>query len=110
MAKNLVQSGNVVDMVATASVASGDVVMKGEMIAVALGAAAIGEPFAGMLCGAFEVPKASADTFTQGDVVYWDNTAKQMTSVSTDNKKAGYAWVDAGAGDVEMQVCLVPNV
>jgi predicted RecA/RadA family phage recombinase len=110
MAKNMIQSGDIVDMVALAPVVSGQVVMKGQMIAIALASVAAGEIFAAALCGAYEVPKASADTFTQGDVVYWDDTAKEMTSVPTDNKKAGYAWADAAGGETEMQVCLVPNV
>jgi predicted RecA/RadA family phage recombinase len=41
--------------------------------------------------GIFDVPKATGTAWTEGATIYWDNTAKNFTTVSTSNTKAGVA-------------------
>ena len=45
--------------------------------------------------GVFDLPKVSTDVFAVGAAVYWDNTAKLMTSTTSGNTKIGVAVVAA---------------
>lgn len=43
-----------------------------------------------MMTGVFKLPKKSEDNFELGDIVYWDDTEKEVTSTATGGIIAGY--------------------
>jgi predicted RecA/RadA family phage recombinase len=44
-------------------------------------------------------PKAAAAAWAEGDLLYWDNTAKNFTKTATNNTRVGVAVVAALAAD-----------
>lgn len=105
--KNFVQEGEVIDVTVSGSaVASGDVVLVGSLVGVAQISAAVGEVCSVALEGVYTVPKKSTDTFNQGDKLYWDNSAKNVTTTTSGNTFAGFAWIAGGNGDTTTQLRL----
>lgn len=98
MASNFVQPGDVIDFTAGANFASGDVVLIGARVGVALTAIANGATGPVRVSGVFSLKKKSTDVFAQGAVGYWDNTNKEITTTSAGNTLAGYAFAAAGSG------------
>jgi predicted RecA/RadA family phage recombinase len=94
------------DYVAAADVSSGDVVVAGSRVGVALTDIASGASGSAQTTGVFSVPKASADDIAQGVEVYWDATAGDATLTSSANTLMGYAFVAAGAGVITLDVKL----
>lgn len=106
MAKNYIQPGEVLDHTAAAVITSGSGVLIGKRLGVALGDAAIGDTIALQVKGVFNLPKLSTDVIAQGDVLYWDNTNKRLTSTATSNTAAGYAAAASGAGVATVNIAL----
>ena len=106
MARNYIAKGQHFDYTASAAVASGDVVLMGDMVGVSLRALAAGETGPVRTDGVFSVPKLSTDVMAQGAQVYWDNTGKRMTLTATSNAKGGKAYAAAGAGAATLLVKL----
>lgn len=52
------------------------------------------------------VPKSTGVTFTAGDIVYFDDTAKAITSVPTANTACGRARKDGATGDTTLEINL----
>ena len=75
MATNYVFSGCVVDHIAGAAISSGDVVVIGQQIGIALGDIANGATGSVALDGVFSVPKVSAAVIAQGESVIYDLSA-----------------------------------
>ncbi|MAM87562.1 MAG: recombinase RecA [unclassified Hahellaceae] len=75
MATNYKHPGCVFDHVAASDIASGDVVIMGQTIGVAITDIATGDTGAVQVDGVFEVPKVSAAVIAQGESVMWDNSA-----------------------------------
>lgn len=97
--KNYVQKGDILNWAVPtnfgAAIASGQAVLLNNVLVVTQGAATLAEVQAGVslaVCteGVFALPKESGTTFGFGEVVYWDNTAKVITSTDTDNTPVGY--------------------
>lgn len=103
--RNFVQTGDVLSLTAPAALASGDGFLVGAIFAVACGAAASGALVEGRVSGVFELPKA-AGAITQGANVYWDNTAKNVTTTATDNTLIGKATEAAAIGATTARVRL----
>jgi len=93
---NFVKPGRVLSLTAPATVASGAGMLVGHIFAVACAAAASGAAVEGAVEGVFDLPNDTS-TFSQGDYVYWDNTAKLVTSTSSGNTKIGVAEASASA-------------
>ncbi len=49
--------------------------------------------------GVWILPKAPGTAWSQGDKLYFDNTAKTFTKTATSNTAAGYAYYGAASGD-----------
>lgn len=94
--KNYVQDGHVLSVAAPYDVASGGGVLVGSLFGVALSAAATGATVVVQTCGVFTLAKTSAQAWTVGAKVYWDNTAKEVTTTATNNTLIGCA-VEAAA-------------
>jgi predicted RecA/RadA family phage recombinase len=61
--------------------------------------------------GVFEnMPKAAGAAWVQGDLLYWDNTAKNFTKTSTSNTKVGVAALAALSGDTVGTVNIGPMI
>ncbi|MCK9469037.1 MAG: DUF2190 family protein [Porticoccaceae bacterium] len=99
MAKNFVAKGDAVTVVAAATVTSGSGVLLGNLFGVALSGADNGEELVLQLAGVFDLPAATADAITVGSVLYWDDSAKAVTTDadSGSNQPVGLA-LSAKAG------------
>lgn len=91
MASNLKQDGEVMTVAAPAAKSSGDGVLVGSMFGVAVADAASGADVAIATRGVYTLPKVSAQAWTVGALIYWDDSAGQCTTTSTDNKLIGVA-------------------
>lgn len=89
--KTYVQKGDTLALTAPYDVAAGAGFKVGNIIAVATSAALSGATVEGLTEGVLDVNKTSAQAWTVGALVYWDDTAKEFTTTSTSNTKAGVA-------------------
>jgi len=90
MATNFIQPGQVLTLTAPAGgVTSGVGYLIGARFVVALQDAAEGAAFEGQCTGVWELPKTSAQAWTEGVEVYWNGNA--ATTASTDNTFIGHA-------------------
>lgn len=97
--KNQVQGGGVITVVAPYNVTAGDGVQVGAaLFGVAAHDALSGAPLELDMEGVFDVKALSTDTPAQGAILYWDNTARQLTTTASTNIKAGVATVTKAAG------------
>jgi len=103
--KNMVQRGHSMTVTAAVAVKSGDLVLSGLVPGVAYTDAALGEEFEAATDGVFDLPKATG-AITLGAKVYWDATAKKVTTTATDNTPIGHAWAAALSADVIASVKL----
>ena len=103
--KNFVQPGDNLDLVAPRALLSGAGFLVGAIFAVASVDAAQGATLSGVTRGVFDLPKA-AGAVTQGQKLYWDNTAFNVTTTSTNNTQIGVATAAAASGDATARVKL----
>lgn len=90
MAAIFYQIGDVIDYTAAEALSFGDVVDLSTRIGVA--GAAIAKDAAGpvQVTGVYRIPKASG-TVTVGQALYWDKSAKNITTTADSNIPAGWA-------------------
>ena len=93
--KNFIQPGGTVTLTAPSDVSSGDGLLVGSLFGVASGDAASGADVEAVTEGVFDLAKTSAQAWSQGDKVYWDDTNKECTVVAAGNVLIGVAMVDA---------------
>ena len=106
MAKNLIQKGDVLDLIApTGGVVSGAPVLIGSILVVPLVTAAETEVFAGQVVGVFEVAKATG-VIAAGAKVYWNATNSNLTTTASGNTLVGVAVEAAASGDATVKVRL----
>ena len=76
-----------------AAVTAGDVIVIGEVVAVALTDGAIGDKLGLAIEGVFKLPKAttSGSAITAGAKLYWDDSSDILTTTAGSNKLIGYA-------------------
>ncbi len=89
--KSFVQKGETITLTAPYAVASGAPFKVGAFVAVAVSTAALGVAVEGKTEGVFDLPKVSAQAWNVGDKIYWDDTAKLMTTVVGTNTLCGAA-------------------
>lgn len=105
--QNFIQEGEVINVVApSGGYASGDPVVVGGMVGIAVKDAAEGETVAVNLCGVYEVTKATG-AVSQGDRIYYDEAEGEFTTVSAGMVFAGFAWADQSGGDATVLVKLM---
>ncbi|ANL47952.1 hypothetical protein AMC87_CH03299 [Rhizobium phaseoli] len=104
--KNYVQKGENLTFPAPYAVSSGDGVLKGSIFGVAAGDAESGAEVDVVTVGVFTLPKVSTDVMAVGEPIYWDNTAKLVTTTATGNTKIGVSVATAvnpsGTTDVRL--------
>ncbi|MBF0115662.1 MAG: DUF2190 family protein [Magnetococcales bacterium] len=103
--KNFVQPGDTVTVIAPVAVNSGDGLLVGTLFGVALSTAAVSANVEMVTEGVVDLPK-SAVAVTQGARVYWDDTAKNVTTTAGANTLIGCAIVPAPVGDGTVRVRL----
>lgn len=112
--KNFIKPGKTMTFTAPAGgVVSGSAYIIGALLVIANNTVAAGLPFEGETEGVFSLPKAGTQAWTEGQAVYWDNTAKVFSSAATAGfYRAGVAAaaVAGGAGDTTGQVRLTGEV
>jgi len=106
--KNYICDGERMQVVLGAAAASGDVLVIGSKVCVAMTGGSTGDTVVVMNEGVFELAKA-VGAITQGQKLYFDATAKNITITAIDNTFAGYAYLPAASGDAIIQVLLVDN-
>lgn len=99
MATNLVNDGNTITITGTAAaLASGQAVVIGKRLAVALANIPLGGSGAASVVGAWLLPKLGTDAVSQGDELYWDSANGRATLAANGNTLAGFAFASSGAG------------
>ncbi|MFN3312582.1 MAG: DUF2190 family protein [Hyphomonas sp.] len=104
--KNYIQPGENLTFPASVAVASGGVVIAGEIKGIAAGDAAIGEDVDVVTVGIFALPKVAANAFALGSAVYWNATTSLATSTASGNTKLGVATEAAPADTATVRVRL----
>ena len=103
MAKTYIQPGHTLTIPSPGAIAPGDVVVVGEIIGVAAGAAALGEPADVHVVGVWSLPKVAGDDMSVGEAIFWDSAAGLATVTATGNTRLGVA-VAAGAATVAVRL------
>lgn len=106
MANNFVQDGEVLDYTnaGTAAVSSGQPVVIGAIVGVAITDIARGKTGAARVEGVFTFAKASGEEVAAGAPMYWAAADGNMTITPTDNVFAGIAAEASGAGVTTVNV------
>jgi predicted RecA/RadA family phage recombinase len=87
--KNYVQEGDVLTLTASRAVLSGEGMLRGATFGVAVNDVANGVAGEFLVRGVITLPKVSAQAQTEGAIVYWDNSAFNVTTTSSGNTKIG---------------------
>lgn len=87
-------------------VVSGTAYLIGALLVVAASTVAATLPFEGVVEGVFTLPKTTGTAWTEGEALYWDNSTKKLTTVSTGNTAVGVAAAVAASGDATGDVRL----
>ncbi len=103
--KNYIQPGDLIEVAAPAPIKSGDGVKIGALFGIAAINAETGEAVNIKTTGVFEVAKADADEISVGDVLYWDDTTKEVTTTEID-ASVGVAVAAASANSPMARVRL----
>lgn len=109
--KNFVQPGNFMTVTLAAAIVSGAGLLVVDTFGVAAKSGAIGEEIELALEGVFTLPKAGV-ALDQGEKVYWDNTAKNITDVAMGNKLVGVCFKSEllAATTVQVRLMDAPHV
>lgn len=89
--QNYIQPGENLTLAAPYAVASGAGALVGAIFGVAQAAAASGADVVLVREGVFTLPKVSAQAWTLGAKIYWDDTAKNCTTTVGSNVLIGAA-------------------
>lgn len=89
---NYVAPGEVVELTApSGGVVAGTAYKIGSLVIVATMSAAQTLPFSALTMGVVDVTKVSAQAWTEGAKIYWDDGAKNFTTTSGGNTLVGVA-------------------
>lgn len=91
MATNYLQEGGHVTVAAPAAKTSGDGVLVGSLFGVAITTVANGANVEIATTGVWNLAKTSAQAWTVGQRIYWDDTNSVATSTASSNKLIGVA-------------------
>jgi predicted RecA/RadA family phage recombinase len=105
MAKNFVQPGDTVTVIAPRNVNPGDGVLVGALFGIALSAALAGANVEIKTKGVWDQTKA-VGAVTQGQKLYWDNAAFNVTTTAGGNTVIGVSTQAAASADATARVKL----
>lgn len=99
MARTYIAQGDVLTLTSpTGGVVAGTAYLIGGLVVIAQETVAQTLPFDAYVTGVHNVTKVGSQAWAEGAVVYWDNSAKNFTTVTTSNYRAGVAVVATGSG------------
>lgn len=105
--QNFVQPGDVLTFTApSGGVTSGLGYKIGSVFCVASGDADEGDEFEGQITGVFDLAKTTGTAWTEGQLLYWDDSAKKVTTVVGANLLIGVAARDEDSADTIGRVRL----
>lgn len=104
--RNFIEKGDVITVIAPYSVFGGQGVQVGGLFGVAASDAANGVPVEIKRAGVFDISAVQTDTASQGAKIYWDNTARRLTTTATNNILVGAVTVAKTAVDTAARVLL----
>lgn len=107
--KNFIQPGATIPVIAPYTVASGQGVKVGSLFGIAVNSAAQGTQVEIKREGVFDITAVTADTAVQGAKVYWDDTARKITTTATNNTLVGAVTADK-SGSVSTASVLLDGV
>lgn len=100
-----VQRGESIDYTPTANIAAGDVVIIGEIVGIAKLDIPANELGAIAVTGVYDMVKATGE-ISAGATVYWDATAKNVTTTASENTAIGKAVAAAESSATIVRVLL----
>lgn len=90
--RNFIKPGETITLTApSGGVVAGTGYKIGDLFVVAVNSVAATLPFEGQVTGVFELPKLEAQAWTEGALVYWDDSNDEATTVATGNLLIGVA-------------------
>jgi len=89
--QNFLKEGKIITLVAPYNVSSGGGMLVGSIFAVATTTALSGATVEGLVEGVVTLAKNSAEAWTQGELIYWDDTNKVVTATWISHKLIGVA-------------------
>ena len=104
-----INSDDYFDGTASAALACGDIVFDAMLragVITAMNGVANGATYKAQAKGRYRVNCKTTDTFTAGDLVYWDVSEAEATSTSTDNNVIGRADAAKTSGQTSVIVLL----
>lgn len=99
MAQSLYQNGEIMDLAAPYQRNAGEGALMGALFGVAVNTVASAAVGQFSTVGVHKLAKATGLAWTEGALLYWDNTAKNVTTTSTSNTRIGCAAAVAASGD-----------
>ncbi|MBD8540934.1 DUF2190 family protein [Oxalobacteraceae sp. CFBP 8761] len=104
--KNFIQNGDTLTVIAPANVLSGQALLVGAFFGVACNDALQGTPVEIKRTGVYSLAATTADTGATGAKIYWDNTAKRLTTTATNNTLVGALAIPKGGTEASATVLL----
>jgi predicted RecA/RadA family phage recombinase len=101
-----IQDGKYIDHTPVSALASGDVVVQGDLVGVTLRPIAAGELGSLAVDGIFDFSKNTGVAYTVGTILYWDDTNNIVTTTATGNKQIGKVARAAATSDTSARVRL----
>ncbi len=86
-----IRDGDIIQYLAGSNIVSGQPVVIGNRIGIAINDIASGASGAVEMTGCYSVTKVSAQAWAAGDEIFWDASASKFTTVGTANTFAGHA-------------------
>jgi predicted RecA/RadA family phage recombinase len=108
--QNFIQKGDNLTVLAPYALAAGQGALVGAIFGIATSAAAIGAEVVLVREGVFSHAKVSAQAWAVGDKIYWDNAARNLTTMVGTNTLVGVATAIAvnptATGEVLLDGCV----
>lgn len=104
--QTLINEGEVLDVVLAADATTEVPFLLGDLLVVPVKSGLSGETIACVAQGNVFLPKVTGTAITAGAKVYWNDTAKNITTTSSGNKHVGYCSFGAASGATTIAVLL----
>ena len=101
-----IQEGKYIDHTPVGALASGDVVVQGDLVGVTLRPIAAGELGSLAVDCVFDFTKKTGVAYTVGTILYWDDTNNVVTTTSAGNKSIGKVVRAAASADTTVRIRL----
>jgi predicted RecA/RadA family phage recombinase len=101
-----IHEGESIDYTPGADLTAGDVVVQGELVAIAKLDIKSGKLGALAVDGVYDFAKNTGVAYTVGQLLYWDDTANVVTTTSAGNKLIGKVVRAAASADTTVRVRL----